>query len=274
MKALHPNFTVTELCHLFEVSSSSFYYESKMSTVENERLSSEIRRIFTVSAQTYGKRCIQAELKDLGYHVGTHKIANIMKINLLVVIKPTKKHYYPSSGKAHRYAPNLLKRQVSPECHNRYYVGDITYIRHYHGWRYLACVLDLATKKIMGYALSTKPDSTLVRKALDNAIERQLPDTASLMFHSDQGCQYSSEEFRTHLFDRKITQSMSLRGNCLDNAVMERFFRSLKTERLNHLSFINHQFVIDEVENYIQFYNYFRRHSRIGYLINTTSKIF
>ena len=266
MKTLHPNFTVTELCLLFEVSSSSFYYESKIPTVENERLSNEIQRIFTASGQTYGKRRIQAELKDLGYHVGTHKISNIMKTKQLVAIKPTKKHYYPSSGKAHRYAPNLLKRQFSPQQHNHYYVGDITYIRHHHGWSYLACVLDLATKEIIGYALSTKPDSKLVKEALDNAIERQVPDTTNLMFHSDQGCQYSSEEFRVHLIERKITQSMSRRGNCLDNAVMERFFRSLKTERLNHLSFMNHQSIICEVENYIQFYNYYRRHSTMGYL--------
>ncbi|MTC60511.1 IS3 family transposase [Providencia rustigianii] len=113
MKTLYPNFTVTELCHLFEVSSSSFYYEPTIPTVENERLCSEIKRIFTVSGQTYGKRRIQAELKDLGYQIGTYKIANIMKLNQLVAIRPTKKHYY---------------------------VGDITYIRHYHGWSYLACV--------------------------------------------------------------------------------------------------------------------------------------
>lgn len=176
-----------------------------------------------------------------------------------------KRHYYLSSGKAHRYAANLLKRQFTPATHNSHYVGDITYIRHHHGWSYLACVLDLSTKEIIGFALSTKPDSALAKMALNNAIERQLPNTNNLMFHSDQGCQYSSKEFRTHLSDLNITQSMSRRGNCLDNAVMERFFRSLKTERLNHLSFINHQAVIDEVESYIQFYNYCRRHSSIGY---------
>lgn len=266
MKIMYPNFTVTELCHIFEVSSSSFYYETKIPIAENERLRGEITRIFDASGQTYGKRRIQAELNDLGHRLGTHKISNIMKLNQLVAIKPTKKHYYPSSGKEHRYAPNLLKRQFSPEYHNRCYVGDITYIRHHHGWSYLACVLDLATKEIIGYALSTKPDSKLVKEALNNAIKRQLPDTTSLMFHSDQGCQYSSEEFRSHLIDLKITQSMSRRGNCLDNAVMERFFRSLKTERLNPLSFMNHQSVVCEVEDYIQFYNYTRRHSTIGYL--------
>lgn len=159
MKTLYPNFTVTELCHLFEVSSSSFYYETKKPTVENERLSGEIKRIFAASGQTYGKRRIQAELKDLAHQAGTHNIANIMKLNQLVAIKPTKKYHYPSSGKQLRYAPNLLKRQFSPECHNRYYVGAITYIRPHYGWSYLACVLDLATKEIIGYALSTKPDS-------------------------------------------------------------------------------------------------------------------
>ncbi|WGM08335.1 IS3 family transposase [Arsenophonus nasoniae] len=266
LKIMYPNFTVTELCPSFEVSSSSFYYETKIPTVENERLCGEIKRIFYTSGQIYGKRRIQVELKGLGHQIGTYKISNIMKLNQLVAIRPTKKHYYHSSGNEHRYAPNLLKRQFSPEQHNHYYVGDITYIRHHYGWSYLACVLDLATKEIIGYALSTKPDSKLVKEALDNAIERQLPDTTSLMFHSDQGCQYSSEEFRAHLFERKITQSMSRRGNCLDNAVMERFFRSLKTERLNRLSFMNHQSVVCEVENYIQFYNYYRRHSTIGYL--------
>lgn len=266
MKILYPYFTVTELCHLFEVSSSSFYYEPKVPTVENENLYGEIKRIFTASGQTYGKRRIQAELKGLEHQISAHKIANIMELNQLVAIRPTKKHHYPSSGNEHRYAPNLLKRQFLPEQHNHYYVGDITYIRHHHGWSYLACVLDLATKEIIGYALSTKPDSKLAKEAFDNAIERLLPDTTNLMFHSDQGCQYSSEEFREHLIERKITQSMSRRGNCLDNAVMERFFRSLKTERLNHLSFINHQSVVYEVEDYIQFYNYYRRHSTIGYL--------
>lgn len=123
MKTLYPNFTVTELCHLFEVSSSSFYYEPKIPTVENENLYGEIKRIFTASGQTYGKRRIQAELKGLGHQIGTHKIANIMKLNQLVAIRPTKKHYYPSSGNEHRYAPNLLKRQFSPEQHNHYYVG-------------------------------------------------------------------------------------------------------------------------------------------------------
>ncbi|MEX9786725.1 IS3 family transposase [Providencia manganoxydans] len=135
MKIMYPNFTVTELCRIFEVSSSRFYYETKIPTIENERLCGEIKRIFDASGQTYGKRRIQAELNDSGYQIGTHNTSNIMKLNQLVAIRPTKKHYYPSSGNEHRYASNLLKHQFSPEQNDHYYVGDITYIRHHHGER-------------------------------------------------------------------------------------------------------------------------------------------
>jgi len=101
---------------------------------------------------------------------------------------------------------------------------------------------------------------------LDNAIKCKQPDTQGLLFHSDQGVQYSASLFRSRLSELNITQSMSRRGNCWDNAVMERFFRSLKTERLNHLSFMNHQSVVSTVESYIRFYNYKRRHSALDYM--------
>jgi len=145
-------------------------------------------------------------------------------------------------------------------------VGDIIYIATHQGWSYLACVLDLSTKEIVGYAMSQSPNAKLAKDALTNVIKRQQPNTNLLIFHSDQGVQYSAFEFRKLLVKLNITPSMSRRGNCWDNAVMERFFRSLKTERLNTVSFINHQSVINEVENYIQFYNYKRRHSGIEYM--------
>ncbi len=120
-------------------------------------------------------------------------------------------------------------------------VGDITYIRTWQGWSYLACVMDLSTKEVVGYALSQSPNKQLAVEALNNAIKCKQPNTQDLLFHSDQGVQYSASLFRNRLSELNMTQSMSRRGNCWDNAVMERFFRSLKTERLNHLSFINHQ---------------------------------
>ena len=145
-------------------------------------------------------------------------------------------------------------------------MGDITYIRTHQGWSYLACVLDLATKEIVGWAMSKRPNAELAKVALSHAIRRQKPDTSNLMFHSDQGVQYSAKLFIHYLKLLNITQSMSRRGNCWDNRVMERFFRSLKSERLNHLSFIHHEAVFGTVERYIYFYNYKRLHSSLGYI--------
>ena len=266
MKKAFPEFNVTELCRVLGVCGSSFYYNAKAPSAEDEALNVLVKLIFNESGYTYGKRRIQAELLGIGCQVGLYKIANMMKNQRLKAIRPKNKHHYPTSGTEHKYAPTLIKRKFVPEKFNTHYVGDITYIRHHGGWSYLACVLDLATKEIVGYGLSTSPDAALTKAALNDAVQRQQPDTTKLIFHSDQGVQYSAKEFRQRLKTLKITQSMSRRGNCLDNAVMERFFRSLKTERLNRVSFINHEAVVCEVEKYISFYNYRRRHSSIGYM--------
>jgi putative transposase len=138
----------------------------------------------------------------------------LMKHLNIKVIWPKKRHYYPDAGDEHKYAPNLLKRQFNPVTHNTHWDGDITYIRTYQGCSYLACALDLATKEIVEYSLSTAPHARLAKDALDNAIKRQQPNTEKLMFHSDQGVLYSAKEFRNRLSELNITQSMSHRGNC------------------------------------------------------------
>ena len=137
---------------------------------------------------------------------------------------------------------------------NTHWVGDITYVRTHQGWSYLACVLDLGSKEIVGWAMSKHPNAALAKEALRHAVRRQQPDTSKLLFHSDQGVQYSANLFVDYLNKLNITQSMSRRGNCWDNSVMERFFRSLKTERLNLLSFINHKAAVTTVESYLYFY--------------------
>lgn len=126
--------------------------------------------------------------------------------------------------------------------------------------------MDLGTREIVGYALSQTPDAQLAKEALLNAIALLKPHTKGLLFHSDQGVQYSAKLFTETLALQGITASMSRRGNCWDNAVQERFFRNLKTERLNDLSFANHQSVVTAVEQYIRFYNNRRLNSAIGYL--------
>lgn len=266
MKKAYPSYTVSELCEVLGIAASSYYYKQVEPSLEDIAIKAEIRLIFESSGQTYGKRRIHVELLCRGYDIGLYKTTSLMKQAGLQAIRPKRRHYYPDSGEEQRYAPNLLKRQFKPEQHNTRWVGDITYIKTWQGWSYLACVMDLSTQEIVGYALSQSPDTQLAVDALKYAIKRQAPDTSQLMFHSDQGCQYSAKLFRETLSLWHITQSMSRRGNCWDNAVMERFFRNLKTERLNHLSFINHQSVVQQVESYIQFYNYQRRHSAIDYL--------
>ncbi len=198
-----------------------------------------------------------------------------MKMANIKVIKPKKRHYYPNTGKLHKRADNLLNREFNQTNSNTHWLGDITYIKTYQSWSYLACVLDLASRQVIGWALSKQPNAQLAQDAMDNAINRYQPNTDNLMFHSDQGTQYSSKAFIDYCSKNSITQSMSRKGNCWDNtpqggtkqsAVMERFFRSLKAERLNHQSFANHFEVVQNVESYIYFYNYKRIHSAIGYM--------
>ena len=266
LKKANADYTITELCRILEVSMSSYYYEPVKPDEQEQVLLDLIESISEDSGNTYGRRRIHAELNARVHTIGVYKTAALMNKLNIHAIAPKKKHYYPNSGDEHRYAQNLLKRQFNPDTLNTHWVGDITYIRNQQGWSYLACVLDLSTKEIVGYALSKSPNAELAKAALNNAIKRQHPVLNELLFHSDQGCQYSAATFRERLSQLTITQSMSRRGNCWDNAVMERFFRRLKTERLNRLSFINHDSVISEVDSYIKFYNYKRRHSALDYM--------
>ena len=266
LKKANADYTITELCRILEVSMSSYYYEPVKPDEQEQVLLDLIESIAEDSGNTYGRRRIHAELNARDHTIGVYKTASLMNKLNIHAIAPKKKHYYPNSGDEHHYAQNLLKRQFNPDTLNTHWVGDITYIRNQQGWSYLACVLDLSTKEIVGYALSKSPNAELAKAALNNAIKRQQPVLNQLLFHSDQGCQYSAATFRERLSQLTITQSMSRRGNCWDNAVMERFFRSLKTERLNRLSFINHDSVISEVDSYIKFYNYKRRHSALDYI--------
>ena len=188
-----------------------------------------------------------------------------MKMANIKAIRPKKRHYYPNTGKLHKRADNLLNREFNQTNSNTHWLGDITYIKTYQSWSYLACVLDLASRQVIGWALSKQPNAQLAQDAMDNAINRYQPNTDNLMFHSDQGTQYSSKAFIDYCSKNSITQSMSRKGNCWDNtpqggtkqsAVMERLFRSLKAERLNHQSFANHFEVVQNVESYFCLYNY------------------
>lgn len=268
MKKANPNYSVHELCSLFQLSESTYYAQIRPKPLKTDEtmMITAIKSIAIETGSIYGRRRMKVALATKGFQVGAYRTVRLMKQAAVKAIRPSRKHYYPNAGKAHLIAPNLLDRQFNPEQVNTHWVGDITYIRTHQGWSYLACVLDLATKEIVGWAMSKRPNAELAKAALSHAIRRQQPDTAKLMFHSDQGVQYSAKLFIHYLNMLKITQSMSRRGNCWDNSVMERFFRSLKSERLNHVSFIHHAAAVSIVESYIYFYNYKRLHSSLGYI--------
>jgi len=268
LKMANLNYTIKEMCDVFELNQSTYFDLSK-----EKPLAGEKKTIMTILKQTaietqytYGKRRMQKELKSQGINIGIHKTASMMKKARIVAIKPKKKHYYPNGGVCDIKIDNVLDRQFDQAKANTHWVGDITYIRNHQGWSYLASVLDLGTREIVGWALSKSPDAELAKAALNNAIKRKKPNTNKLLFHSDQGTQYTANMFAVYCDGLKITRSMSRRGNCWDNAVMERFFRNLKTERLNRLRFINHHAVVAEVESYIYFYNYKRLNSAIDYM--------
>ena len=268
MKKANPNYTIHELCSLFQSSVSTYYYQNRQKPINHEALLviAEIKTIAKEVGNSYGQRRIHASLLRRGFKIGLHRTGSLMKKANIVAITPRKRHYYPNAGKTHTKATNILDRQFYPETINTHWVGDITYVRTHQGWSYLACVLDLASKEIVGWAMSKSPNAELAKAALRYAIRKQQPDPSKLLFHSDQGVQYSAILFVDYLNKLQITQSMSRRGNCWDNSVMERFFRSLKSERLNHLSFMNHVSAVSSVESYIYFYNYRRLHSSLGYI--------
>ena len=267
MNKAHNEYNVSELCCVLEVAPSTYYYKSSSTESPKEiQMENDLLKAFEDSNETYGKRRLLIEMLNKGHFVGIAKIRSLMKKHNLIAINPQKKHYYPDSGEECIYASNVLNRQFKPNTIGTHWVADITFVKTKEGWCYLACVLDLGSREIVGYATSKSPDTQLVIQALFNAIHNTQVDTTKLMFHSDQGCQYSSKIFRSILKAFGIKQSMSRRGNCWDNAVMERFFRNLKTEHLKRVVILNFNIANKIIDEYIRFYNFRRINSAIEYL--------
>ena len=263
MKKAYP---LTTLCSLLNVSSSAYYaWAAKQDSIDARRvqLRSEVKVIAKDTRHSYGSRRMSRELCDRGHRVGRHQAASLMR-EAGVVAKVSKPHRYPRSGLPDVVAPNHLNRQFDVATPNTVWAGDITYIATAQGWLYLAVVIDLYSRRVVGWAFSDSPDTDLVTRALRLALMTR-PRTTTLMFHSDQGCQYTSEAFRRFLTEQRIVQSMSRRGNCWDNAVVERFFRSLKTERTHYQPYRNHVRAEADIKEYIAvFYNHYRLHSAAG----------
>ena len=260
-------YSQSELLASFDVSRSSYHYWFTMGRhdkPERVTLRRKIVALHTASRGACGSRTLSAQLKQQGEAVGRDKARRLMK-EAALESKQFKRHYYKKADTPSSIADNHLARQFNVTRHDQVWCGDVTYIWTAKGWMYLALVIDLYARRIIGWACSTHPDSDLTIKALTIAFEaRGRPK--KLLFHSDQGCHYTSKAFQQLLWRYQIKQSMSRRGNCWDNAVMERVFRSFKSEWMPTRHYINHQQAEYDIMQYIKYYNQKRCHSYNEYL--------
>ena len=251
------------MCSLFKVHRSSYRYwqaRAKGLSPEQVNLQAQVKAAHKLSGGSAGARTIATMVSSEGTKLSRYRAAKAMKRAGLVSRQPPKKGYKPAQ-KVHVEIENHLQREFSPISPNQIWCGDVTYLWTGTKWHYLAVVLDLYGRMIVGFALSDSPDSELTKQALSNAFEaRGRP--AEVMFHSDQGCHYTSLAFRQLICKYQIKQSMSRRGNCWDNAPMERFFRSLKTEDMPSTGYRSLNEAEDSIRDYIhKYYNSVRPHS-------------
>ena len=233
---------------------------------ENDRLTENIKTLFTEGRQTYGTRRLKKKLADQGLTVSRRRIGRLLKKAGLSCKNKRKFKVTTDSKHDKPIAPNWLNRQFDVEKPDQYYVGDITYIWTQEGWLYLAIVLDLFSRKIVGWSMARHMRASLVNDALLMAIWSRKP-AKGLIWHSDRGSQYASDSHRKLLKDHGIIQSMSGKGDCWDNAVSESFFHSLKTELVYHCQFKTREEARQAIFDYIEvFYNRQRIHSSNGYL--------
>ena len=257
------SYPVKSLCEMFAVHRSSYrYWRLNVNKIKTEDMHTdiEVKAAFKISGGSAGSRTIATLVTKGGYDLSRYRASKSMKRLGLVSCQPPK-HNYKRANKSNVNIENHLNREFSPISPNQVWCGDVTYLWIGSRWRYLATVLDLYSRKIVGFALSDSPDSELTKQALTNAFNAR-GNPSGVMFHSDQGCHYTSVSFRQLIWKYQIKQSMSRRGNCWDNAPMERFFRSLKTENMPKSGYENEVIANDSVRDYIfKYYNSVRPHS-------------
>jgi putative transposase len=263
---------VAVLCDVLGVGRSGFYDYQRRQTVsalsgEEIDLLARIKAIAQQTAHSYGSRRMSKQLQDEGYAVGRGKARRLMK-QAGVSVEGRRRRGPKTTDSRHGYgvAPNLLERHFDVAAPNVAWCGDVTYIWTEEGWLYTSVLVDLYSRKVVGWAMSEHLDTQLVRKALEMALGRRQPG-AGLIHHSDRGSQYASHAYRGILSAHGMACSMSGKGECLDNAVAERFFGSLKGERTSKRYYRTRQEARDDIIDYIEmFYNSWRKHSYLGYV--------
>jgi transposase InsO family protein len=263
---------VSVQCEVLDVSRSGFYdYVSRQATpsidAEEMTLLARVKEIAAETRQSYGSRRMAKALQEEGFAVGRSKARRLMKEADVRVKRPRRRGPVTTDSRhGYEVAPNLLARRFDVARPDEVWVGDITYIWTDEGWLYLSTLLDLYSRKVVGWAMSSRIDKMLATDALEMAIGRRRP-SISLIHHTDRGSQYASHVYRDMLAAHGMVCSMSGKGDCLDNAVAERFFGSLKREWTSHRDYGTRQEARDDIVEYIEmFYNAKRKHSYLGYL--------
>lgn len=259
---------VGRLCRVLGVSRSGYYGCRQRAKLAPKAclVSTQLKAEFAASGKIYGSRRLSAVLCAQGLRTGRHRVRRLMREHGLRALWRRKFVRTTDSGHALPVSANVLARRFNPSGPNQAWVSDITYIRTRSGWLYLAVVLDLYARKVVGWAMAPTMHAELVCAALQLAIAQRQP-TPGLIVHSDRGSQYASALHQALLARHSLVGSMSRKGNCWDNAVMERFFLSLKTERVWQRDYANHAEAMTDIADYIVgFYNSVRLHSKLGNL--------
>jgi transposase InsO family protein len=262
-------FTIARMCRLFEVTRQGYYaYVRSLCSprlAEEVALLQRIKAIHAENKRAYGSPRIRRELRRRGEHVSKRRIERVMR-GAGIVGTPRRRHKTTTrSNPAHPVAPNTLDRDFTATRPDQRWVTDITYIWTDEGWAYLAAILDLYSRRVVGWSLSTSLSTALPLQALDNALAQRVP-RGELLHHSDRGCQYTSSVYREALARYGITVSMSRRGNCWDNAVAESFFASLKCELVHTRRWRTRVELRAALFEYLEsFYNRRRLHSALDY---------
>lgn len=258
------------MCRVLAVSPAGFYaWQRRPPSAhqgEDTRLRVTIAALHRQSRQTYGSPRILRDLRAAGECVAQKRVARLLREQGLVGTPPRGFKVTTDSRHGQPVAPNHLARQFAVAQPNRVWATDVTYVATWAGWLYLAVVLDLGSRRVVGWALSARPDRHLVLTALDRALTRRRPPPG-LLHHSDRGSVYASADYQARLATTGLVGSMSRRGNCWDNAVVESFFATLKRELLARHRWPTREAASAAIAEYIDgWYNLHRRHSTLGYL--------
>lgn len=264
----YKHYSIEKMCHILDISRSGYYQwckrDESLKKKKDRDLKEKIFAIYIKHKKRYGSPRIHDELRDMGIRCSKKRVERLMQE--LGIRARHKRQFRVTTNSKHKYpvASNLLNRQFQVDAPNQVWVADITYIRTFEGWLYLAAVMDLFSRKIVGWSMSETIDTELTIAALKMAIYCRRPFNG-LMHHSDRGVQYASYAYQGVLKDHHMICSMSRKGNCWDNAVMESFFSTLKTECVDDKIYLSRTQAKREIFEFIEIdYNRKRRHSTIG----------